>query len=290
VRNTTKKTKASLHKSDVKRQDSIENIKTEKNIMKRSKSNFVTRMHSSFRNEESYHIVMEWAQGGDVFTFIDQKSKRYIPFMMAGEPAVRFILGCVVLGLEYLHSQDIVYWDMKPENLLVFEDGYVKLSDFGLSTEIKGGPREFEKVGTTLYFAPELVRELPCGKALDLWTLGILAYELSNFASPFSKAQIQDKNTFHRAVTAGESNRKWNNRLSPELKDLINQLLRLDPGSRLGASGWEEIKSHSFFSGFDWKALEEKTMESPLLAMIDDKMCLKKVSEWKLRQRKVVDY
>jgi serine/threonine protein kinase len=207
--------------------------------MKKSNSNFVTRMHSSFKDQASYNIVMEWASGGDVFTFIDQKSRRYIPFLMAGEPAVRFILGCVVLGLEYLHNRDIVYWDMKPENLLVFADGYVKLSDFGLSTEIREGPKEFEKVGTTLYFAPELVKGLPCGKSLDLWTLGVLAYELSNFQPPFSKNQIHNKDEFIKAVKIAESERKWATSLSNDLKDFINKLLKLNPKQRLGAKGWK---------------------------------------------------
>jgi serine/threonine protein kinase len=146
---------------------------------------------------------------------------------------------------------------MKPENLLVFEDGYVKLSDFGLSADVSEGPREFEKLGTTLYFAPELVSEMPCGKNLDLWTLGILAYELSNFSSPFSKSQILNKENFKKSVLVGESERKWNNHLSPELKDLINKLLKFDPSERLGANGWDEIKNHSFFTSaeFDWKAL-----------------------------------
>jgi serine/threonine protein kinase len=72
--------------------------------MKKSNSSFITKMYTSFKDDFSYNIVMEWAEGGDMFTFIDQKSRRYIPFLFAGEPAVRFILGCVILGLQYLHS------------------------------------------------------------------------------------------------------------------------------------------------------------------------------------------
>jgi serine/threonine protein kinase len=69
-----------------------------------------------------------------------------------------------------------VYCDLKPENLLVYEDGYVKICDFGLCRQADEPSIEFQKLGTTLYFAPEVVSGKDCGKAIDLWTLGILAY------------------------------------------------------------------------------------------------------------------
>ena len=76
---------------------------------------------------------MEWAEGGDTYTFIKSSSPRVKMFKSLGQPAVRFILGCLILGLEYLHNKSIVYRDLKPENLLIFGDGYVKLTDFGLA-------------------------------------------------------------------------------------------------------------------------------------------------------------
>jgi serine/threonine protein kinase len=106
--------------------------------MKNSRSNFITSLHCSFKDEHYYYMAMEWAKGGDVYSFINKKSKRFVPFLYAGEEAIRFILGCIILGLEHLHSRRIIYWDLKPENLLVFENGYVKLTDFGLSQTLEG--------------------------------------------------------------------------------------------------------------------------------------------------------
>jgi len=88
--------------------------------MKELKCNFIARSHYSFRDNNFYYIAMEWAQGGDVFSFIRPSSSRRELFLEAGEEAIRFILGCVIMGLEELHSKNIVYSDMKPENLLVF--------------------------------------------------------------------------------------------------------------------------------------------------------------------------
>jgi serine/threonine protein kinase len=88
---------------------------------------------------------------------------------------VQFILACVILGLEELHNSDIAYMDLKPENLLVFENGYVKLTDFALSKEITS-EEHMVRAGTPLYCAPEVVSKKKCGKEVDLWALGILAY------------------------------------------------------------------------------------------------------------------
>jgi serine/threonine protein kinase len=103
-----------MKKHDVKKKKLLENIKCEKSIMKGSRSNFITPLHFVFRDQQCYYIAMEWAQGGDLFSFIDKDGSKLIPFIEAGEVALRFILGCVILGLEYLHKQDIVFWDMKP--------------------------------------------------------------------------------------------------------------------------------------------------------------------------------
>ena len=76
---------------------------------------------------------MEWAEGAEVYSFIHPESKRVPFFKAAGEDAIRFILGCTILGLEFLHDKNIVYGAVKPENLLIFSDGYIKLTNFAQS-------------------------------------------------------------------------------------------------------------------------------------------------------------
>jgi serine/threonine protein kinase len=146
--------------------------------MRDAKSPFITKLLCSFRDEHHYCMAMEWASGGDVFSFISEDNRRMRLFREAGEIAIRFVLGCTILGLEYLHSKDFAYLDLKPENLLVFEDGYVKLTDFGLAKKVKSSEDEKSKmrIGTPTYFAPEMLVKTSCGKLADLWALGILAY------------------------------------------------------------------------------------------------------------------
>ena len=85
-------------------------------------------------------------------------------------------MGCVILALEHLHQKGIVYWDLKPENVLLFDDGYVKLADFGLSRHLEEGDSAQLSAATPLYCAPEIIEEEPCGREVDFWTLGVLAY------------------------------------------------------------------------------------------------------------------
>jgi serine/threonine protein kinase len=86
--------KAKIHQKNL-----VDNILLEKKIMKELKCNFIARSHYSFRDNNFYYIAMEWAQGGDVFSFIRPSSPRREKFLEAGEDAIRFILGCVILGL-----------------------------------------------------------------------------------------------------------------------------------------------------------------------------------------------
>ena len=109
-----------MKKQLVKEKQLEQSITLEKAILKESRSPFITRLYCAFRDEEHYYLVMEWAQGGDLYTFIKPNSKRQALFRQAGEPAIRFILACVILSLEHLHSHNIIYADLKPENVLLF--------------------------------------------------------------------------------------------------------------------------------------------------------------------------
>jgi serum/glucocorticoid-regulated kinase 2 len=114
-------------------------------------------------------------------------------------------------------------------------------------------------VGTKIYKAPEMILKNGYNRAADLWTLGVYAYEMSNYSPPFSGRDITDRLKVKRLVQMAEKDRTWKNpKTSLEMKSFINDLLKFEPKDRLGVNGWDQLKKHVFFTSanFNWKALE----------------------------------
>ncbi len=110
-------------------------------------------------------------------------------------------MACVILGIQYLHNNHIIYRDLKPENILLFSNGYVKLSDFGLARTMSDQNSKFKTLtGTAVYNAPEMVLQQGYGKSIDLWALGVLAYELKSGETPFKLQDVVSKLRFKRIV------------------------------------------------------------------------------------------
>lgn len=107
---------------------------------------------------------MEYAQGGEIFSHL-RKARRF-PVDVA-----RFYISLLVLSISDLHSKDIIYRDLKPENLVLDADGYIKITDFGFSKHIPDG-RTWTLCGTPEYLAPEIIQSKGHGKPVDWWSLG----------------------------------------------------------------------------------------------------------------------
>ena len=105
-------------------------------------------------------------RGGDLFQHLKAK-KRF------DEHTAKFYAAEIVLALEYLHNMDIVYRDLKPENVLMNEDGHICLTDFGTSKILKEGEKTYSLVGTPEYCAPEMLEKIAYSMSVDWWSLGI---------------------------------------------------------------------------------------------------------------------
>lgn len=191
------------------------------------------------------------------------------------EKTARFYAASVVLAFEYMHNRDIIYRDLKPENLLLDAEGYLKITDFGFAKIVKD--HTWTLCGTPDYLAPEVVSGQGHGKAVDWWTLGILIYEMLASYPPFY--DMDPMKTYAKIMHGSISFPKH---CSKESIDLIQRLLHPKAAKRLGAvkGGARLIKKHPWFKGFDWDALINRTMKAPIIPKIRNNMDLANFEEY----------
>jgi protein-serine/threonine kinase len=178
--------------------------------------------------------------------------------------ATLFYAAELVAAIVYLHSLNIVYRDLKPDNTLIGEDGHIKLVDFGLSvTNVKSSTDAHDTVGTPNYVSPEvLTAEIPgftsgYGTSCDWWSLGVMLYEMLSGVTPFvEKHQLKlFWKILHQEV-------EWPSTtpISDDAKDLISGLLDRDPKVRYSNN---LVKNHKYFSSIVWEDVLRKKLEPP---------------------------
>lgn len=168
---------------------------------------------------------------------------------------------------------------MKPENLLISNDGYVKLTDFGFA-KIIGGGRTHSMVGTPDYMPPEIVLNKSHDRAVDCWTLGIFVYELLTLRTPFKTCC--DHDTYH-LILKGLEHCKFPSNMSTKAKNLITRLCKSRPTDRLGYSknGVADVKKHPWFSHFDWNDLKSQKMKAPHVPKLTGQLDLSNFGTYK---------
>jgi tRNA A-37 threonylcarbamoyl transferase component Bud32 len=242
----------------------VEQTKTERNILESvNRHPFVVKLFYAFQDHEKLYLILEYAQGGELFTHLAQE--RMFP-----EDTASFYMAEMVLALEHLHTNlGVVYRDLKPENCLLDADGHLLLTDFGLSKVAVDENDHCKSIlGTVEYMAPEVIQGHKYGMAVDWWSLGALGFDLLTGAPPFqanNNAKIQEKIVRQKLVMPYF--------LGPDAKDLLTRLLRKEPSKRLGANMPKDmilIKKHRFFRKIDWRKLAKRELEAPIQPLITD--------------------
>lgn len=242
----------------------VDQTKTERAILESiNRHPFVVKLFYAFQDHEKLYLILEYAQGGELFT-------RTLTEGMFPEDTVAFYMAEMVLALEHLHHNvGVVYRDLKPENILLDSEGHLLLTDFGLSkVAVDGHHRCRSMTGTLEYMAPEVLRQESYGTAVDWWSFGILGYDLLTGVSPF-RANCDTK--IKEKILKQKLNLPFY--MSSDARDLLTRLLRKDPRKRLGAhmpKDMEIIKKHRFFRKIDWKKLEAREIEPPIKPVITD--------------------
>ncbi|CAD8206083.1 unnamed protein product [Paramecium octaurelia] len=246
----------SLRKEDIISRDHIEYLKTERKILEQTQHPFLVSLEYAFITQECVYFVMKFMIGGELYTHLQKINKFNEEFAL-------FYSSQVLLALEYLHKQGIIYRDLKPENILMDEKGYVALTDYGLAKFLSKGQVTQSIVGTPEYLAPEVITQQGHAFTADWWCLGILIYEMLCGKTPFFS---ENRNQMFRNIVESELKFPSTLHITPECKSLLTSLLKKKPNERLGNKGdAEEIKKHPWFKRMDFQRLIAKEIQAPII-------------------------
>ncbi|DAZ94849.1 TPA: LOW QUALITY PROTEIN: hypothetical protein N0F65_012538 [Lagenidium giganteum] len=265
-----------LSKVVVVQRSCVRMIWNERNLLATIRSPHIVAMHHAFQDVDNCYVVMDLLLGGDLKF---QMQARTTPF---SESDAKFYAAGILLSLQYLHSQQILHRDVKPDNVILDNKGYPRLTDLGVSVKTET-MRFRSNSGTTAYMAPELLRgNADHGVASDLYSLGIVVFELVFKKRPW-KGSVQSRLDACPDIWNGlteelevkyypeELLRDSFSSISPVCKDLLRSLLHPLEEKRLGFKGGvDEVMKHEYFAEFDWSAYEAQTMKPPFAPVIDE--------------------
>ena len=251
-----------LRKERIMGQNLLKYAIAERNVLSSSHHPFIVKLNYAFQTSSKLFLVIEYCPNGDLGKHLSFE-KRF------KEPRAKFYICEILLALEDLHKRDIIFRDLKPDNVVLDKDGHCKLTDFGLSKE--GVHENFYAqsfCGSIAYLAPEMLKKEGHGKAVDWYLLGVLFYEMLVGITPYFTTRKED--IFYN-IEHGEL--KIPNFVSKEAGELLRRLLERNPIKRLGGMGRDaaEIKEHPYFKDVDWKKIYEKKIKAPNFVNYMDK-------------------
>ncbi|KAG7331766.1 hypothetical protein KOW79_005735 [Hemibagrus wyckioides] len=244
-----------------KRQE--EHVLFEKRLMLDIECDFIVRLHGTFKDSRYIYMVMDFCSGGEIWTKL-KEVRRF------EENVTVFVAACVVEAYAYLHKKDIMYRDLKPENLMLDSRGYVKLVDFGFAKKLRRGQKTYSFCGTPEYMAPEIIQNHGHDFAADFWSLGVLMYELLAGSPPFSSSEPQN---IYAKILDGVI--KYPPHMGEAARSLISKLCRPRPGQRLGntKNGIKDVRNHRWFNSMNWHKLRMKQINAPTVKLIRKGPC-----------------
>ncbi|KAM3142490.1 hypothetical protein pb186bvf_005392 [Paramecium bursaria] len=243
-----------LNKDKVFSKNLTRYAQTEKNVLSVMRHPFIVKLHAAFQNNEKLFMVLDFCPGGDLGNLLTKYQK-------LEEKHARFYISEILLALEALHKQSIIFRDLKPDNVVLDERGHARLTDFGLSKEGINNNITKSFCGSIAYLAPEVLMKKGHSRTVDWYLLGVLLYEMLVGIPPYYN---QNREQLFENIKKGPLRIPKN--MSEDAKDLIKKLLNRDPAQRLGVvNDAQDIKSHPFFSSVKWTDLENKVQDGPFI-------------------------
>lgn len=244
-----------LSKKDIVARNEVAHTKNEQLILKATSEHpFLVSLKYSFQTESKLYLVMDFINGGELFHHLRAEGR-------FKEDKARFYSCEVILAIEFLHLNAVIYRDLKPENILLDSCGHIMITDFGLSKQNMAiGVTTHSFCGTSEYLSPEVLLGKGYNKGVDWWTLGILMFEMMVGQTPFYSNNKQEM--YHKIVYDPVPFPFF---LSKSAESVIAALLHKDPVERLGCDviDAEEIKHFPYFKTTDWRAVAMKEITPP---------------------------
>ena len=217
-------------------------------------------MEYLFQSSARLYFVMPFINGGELYK-IFQEHKRF------DEAIVKFYAAQIIIAIGKLHEKGIMHRDLKLENIMVDENGYIKIIDYGLAKMLQNDELAMSYCGTPEYLAPEMISHAGHDKTVDWWAVGILIYEMMIGVTPFfnKNRQVLMSKIKHSRIVFPDR-RTYRITYSDDAVDLISKLLKKNKEDRLGAvNDAQDILAHPWFSSLDLNALERFEIDPPII-------------------------
>ncbi|KAJ2705571.1 Serine/threonine-protein kinase Sgk2 [Coemansia sp. IMI 203386] len=278
------------------RPNEIRRVMSERKVLERTvRHPFLVGLQCAFQTKEKLFFCLDYVNGGELFFHL-QRERRF------GENRARFYAAEITSALAYLHSMDVVYRDLKPENCLLDARGHVRIVDFGLAKEVgpvvwrtegsalysvEEGGKTGTFCGTPEYLAPEVLLRQRYGKEVDWYCMGAVLYEMLTGLPPFYH---QDNSTMYQRILNeplrfpsalpppalcngelhGGSGNVANNIIGRYAQDFVFRIMDRDPQNRLGHGvfGTENVRRHVFFHGIDWGKIYRQEYAPPFVPKV----------------------
>ena len=248
-----------ISKNLIVRDDLAENILLEKNILLKIDHPFIVKLVKSLKDENNVYFLLEYVKGKELFEVI-----RDIGYLTKEQ--TNFYIASIMTAINYLHERKIIYRDIKPENIMVLINGYLKLIDFGTAKEIKDRTKTI--IGTPHYMAPEVILGREYSFPVDFWSISICMYEFICGEVPFGERE-EDPMEIYFAIINNELdfNEKYI-KIDKEFKHIMKKMLDKNPSYRL--CNFHSIKNQAWFKDFNWDELSNLNLKAPYLPILPE--------------------
>ncbi|CAD8144458.1 unnamed protein product [Paramecium pentaurelia] len=251
-----------MSKAKIIAKKSVQSVMNELQLLSQLKHNFIINMQAAFQDRDNLYLVMDLLTGGDLRYHLCKQRK-------FTEEQTKFFVVCIIVSLEYLHVNGILHRDVKPENLVFDDKGYLKLTDMGIARQWKPENAQ-DTSGTPGYMAPEVMCRQNHGVGVDYYALGVIVYECIMGKRPYvgkSRQEIRDQVIAKQVqIKNTDIPTGW----SLEAVDFANKLIQRKPANRLGVNGPDEVKAHSWFKDYSWDKLLDRQLTAPYIPKEDE--------------------